>query len=111
MPRYCSAACRQKACRVRQKQPVPPCLRQSGLQAIADRTARVNGALRVPCDFGYDAHLACRNGPPPKRRRPGLTVVGGRDAPPRDEELTEPSELPNAKPPPGECQAGVGLDV
>jgi hypothetical protein len=88
MPLYCSAACRQKAYRVRQKQPVSRRLLLSDLQAIADRTVRVNGVLRVLRDLGYDARPTRRNGPPPKRRRPGLTVVGGRDAPPRDEERT-----------------------
>lgn len=86
MPLYCSAACRQKAYRVRQKQPVSLRLLQSDLQAIKDRTARVNGALRVLRDHGYDAHLTRPTAPPPKPRRPGLTTVGGRDAPQREDE-------------------------
>ncbi len=76
-PRYCSAACRQKAYRKRAANPHPPILRalESDLYAIKDIAARERGAVKVLEELGYEVSLIRRSGPPPKRHEPRLRVI------------------------------------
>ncbi len=76
-PRFCSAACRQKAYRKRTKAPlrIPLKALKSDLYAIADRNARARAAVKILEEAGYDVHLERRTTPPPKRSRPRLKVV------------------------------------
>ena len=85
-PRYCSAACRQKAYRKRAANPHSPVLRalKSDLYAIKDLSARARAAVKVLEEQGYEVWLGRRRGPPPKKREPHLRVVDssrGQDEP------------------------------
>ncbi len=76
-PRYCSAACREKAYRKRASESSAPILRalESDLYAIKDRSARARAAVKVLEERGYEVYLEKRRGPPPKKRKPHLRVV------------------------------------
>ena len=76
-PRYCSAACRQKAYRKRATNPLRTAFRAmtSDLFAIQDLTARKRAAVKVLEDGGYVVLLTRRSGPPPKKHEPQLRVV------------------------------------
>src|SRR5207244_1760278 len=71
-PRFCSAACRQKAYRKRAADPRRPALKlyQSWLHKIVDRPARFTAALKVLEDEGVigRGHLS-------KRAKPTLKLV------------------------------------
>ena len=76
-PRYCSAACRQKAYRKRAGNPHRAALRalKSSIYAIRDRSARGRAAVKVLEELGYEVTLERRRGPPTKKRGPHLRVV------------------------------------
>ena len=76
-PRYCSAACRQKAYRKRAANPHHHMLKalSSDLYAIRDLSARARAACKVLEEQGYEVGLRRRSGPPPKKRKPFLRVV------------------------------------
>ena len=76
-PRYCSAACRQKAYRKRAANPHRSMLRvlRSDLYAIKDSSARGRGAVRVLEELGYEVFLKERLGPRRKTRERHLQVV------------------------------------
>ena len=76
-PRYCSAACRQKAYRKRAGNPLRGMLRalNSDLYAISDRSARERAAVKVLEELGYEVSLEGRRGPARKKREPHLRVI------------------------------------
>ena len=78
-PKYCSAACRQKAYRKRCSNPhaVPLRLLRSDLFAIEDRDARMRAAVRVLNDMGYEVSLerVAANPKQTGRAKPGLVLV------------------------------------
>ena len=76
-PRYCSAACRQKAYRRRRADPRRQALKllRNDMATMADQQARARGAVKILEDLGYDVQLEKRQGPPPKKPKPRLSVV------------------------------------
>lgn len=95
--RYCSPACRQKAYRNRSANPHAHALKllRNDLFAIADRSARARGAVRVLEALGYEVQLV-RRVATRKPARPRLSIVsGGRP----EGEVGEPSqEEPESSP-------------
>ena len=77
LPRYCSAACRQKAYRKRAADPHRLALRalEGDLYAIKDTTARARAAVKVLEELGYKVSLERRRGPPREKHKPHLRVV------------------------------------
>ncbi len=77
-PRYCSAACRQKAYRKRAANPHYHALKalSSDLYAIKDISARARAAVKVLEEMGYEVGLwRGGNWPPKKKRKPFLRVI------------------------------------
>jgi len=75
-PKFCSAACRQKAYRKREADPHGKlkALWASDLYKIKDITARARGAVKVLEELGYEVILNRRTTPRPQKK-PSLTVV------------------------------------
>ena len=69
-PRYCSAACRQKAYRERAAALHQQALKalESDLYQIKDITARGKAAIKVLEELGYEVSIKRRHEPPPKKR-------------------------------------------
>jgi hypothetical protein len=74
-PRYCSAACRQKAYRKRTSDPHAhlKALCLSDLYKIEDKTARAQAAIKVLVETGHAYLLA--NPHEPKPKKPTLKLV------------------------------------
>jgi len=70
-PKYCSAACRQKAYRARLLIPVPIRLIPSDIDKAAARARHVR-ALNL---LGYDVELQPRTAAPKVFRKPRLSIV------------------------------------
>ena len=82
-PRYCSAACRQKAYRKREARPHRKleALFISDLYKIEDSAARIKAAVKVLEEAGYEVILE-RRSKPRRVRKSNLMIVGDDEMPP-----------------------------